>query len=755
MVRGLSPHQTIEELENALASSEAAAFLLDKAPGVASHNVPNADKQFECAEVIRNLTTALTSRFLSSYSQNDLDRAIWLLENLIQKMHSHHFCLIWKSSLGDAMFLKAYTTYYWSSSERSRLDSLQAFQRSFTFQTEAIISSLQHSEMFFKSGILGFFVPNMFGHLGRALSWFRVNHLLNREDNNPDLSKYLDTDRLSQIVGTRADDSTKSVTYIELCEIQLRRMAVEYTPRDDVGSYIRRLVSYAPTIKKDDNFSNLKALDDLKNALEQRPESHPQNAELSAAIGYKLDLRLDNKQAAIPYYLAALNNPAYDVDGRLGAGSRLFKMLRTCQEVKDWPLACDIARKVVELVPQQVALQVNNIDRQRALRILYQQGISGLVCDAVYIGVRTKGPVWALELMEEGRGHMAASILELRTRVDDLPESLAPETVQEFLRLQKTLVSTRAQTSDRHRARVRFDRLCSDIRQTPGYHSFPNHFEIKDILAAATHGPIVLINVPEAADGVCDAILIPCDHEGRIRHLQLHGLYPSDIRSRQSGLGHPECLPEILAWLWKLVAKPILDELGFREPQPDDVENWPRVWWIPTGALAQFPIHAAGNYDRSSKETVLDRVMSSYSPSLKALIQARRNQDESSASKDRAADQFLRRKHGEALVVAMPTTPGLPYLENAGLETEMVRDLCDAMQLKPSPEKLKPTKEAVLSYLIDHTCEVFHFAGHGLTDTDDPSQSGLLLKDGVCIKLSLLCGNPEIPNFEKHTESMT
>ncbi|KAF2740441.1 hypothetical protein EJ04DRAFT_600690 [Polyplosphaeria fusca] len=102
-----------------------------------------------------------------------------------------------------------------------------------------------------------------------------------------------------------------------------------------------------------------------------------------------------------------------------------------------------------------------------------------------------------------------------------------------------------------------------------------------------------------------------------------------------------------LEWLWNVAAGPILDALGFLHPPLDD--KWPHVWWIPTGVLNHFPIHAAGLYTKGSTETVLDRVMSSYASSVKALIYGRRY------STQRPAGSIIE----QALLIAMHKTPHL------------------------------------------------------------------------------------------------
>jgi hypothetical protein len=50
----------------------------------------------------------------------------------------------------------------------------------------------------------------------------------------------------------------------------------------------------------------------------------------------------------------------------------------------------------------------------------------------------------------------------------------------------------------------------------------------------------------------------------------------------------------------------------------------PRIWWCVSGAASFLPIHAAGIYDKDEPgHAISDFVISSYTPSLSALIEAR------------------------------------------------------------------------------------------------------------------------------------
>lgn len=54
------------------------------------------------------------------------------------------------------------------------------------------------------------------------------------------------------------------------------------------------------------------------------------------------------------------------------------------------------------------------------------------------------------------------------------------------------------------------------------------------------------------------------------------------------------------------MTSPVLTALGFHG-------RLARVWWVPTRLLTVVPLHAAGTHHPGSKDTVLDRAMSSYS----------------------------------------------------------------------------------------------------------------------------------------------
>lgn len=225
-------------------------------------------------------------------------------------------------------------------------------------------------------------------------------------------------------------------------------------------------------------------------------------------------------------------------------------------------------------------------------------------------------------------------------------------------------IPSKQDTNLRHNASYQLDETIEQIRRIPGFDRFLQPLRAEELMNAAAQGPIVIINANELCS---DALLVGTDY---IRWVNLYKLWQRDIiknvklmRSIWSDNASHHQMSGILEWLWDVIARPILDQLGFVGPPSDD--NWPRVWWISTGPLSLLPLHAAGRHFPTSTETVLDRVVSSYSPSVKALLHAlqdsRRNDLDSTTNR--------------ALTVSMDETPGRSGLGFVKEEVERLTDI--------------------------------------------------------------------------------
>ncbi|MCJ1360186.1 MAG: hypothetical protein MMC33_010189 [Icmadophila ericetorum] len=352
---------------------------------------------------------------------------------------------------------------------------------------------------------------------------------------------------------------------------------------------------------------------------------------------------------------------------------------------------------------------------------------ASVASDAAALALETdRSPMVALELLESGRGIAAASLQDLRDdaynleaqhpvlaeRLTGLRKQLntpAPPKVFMSIVLRPSHGGADVDQLDRHDQAAReFDTLVEEIRQLPGFRSYLGTPQDSDILAAARDGPIAVINASQIR---CDALLVERD---RVRSLPLPHLHLNDIneKAKSDNLGGSD----ILAWLWAAIAGPVLRALEFIQPL-STYKTLPRMWWITTGPLSRFPLHAAGYHGKRSDETVIDRVMSSYSCSIKAIISGRRR---------RASTAAALSMPGQALLVAMPQTRGYSTLRHSTDEIAKVREICTSMSFK-TIELPSPRKPDVLRNLPD--CSVFHFAGHAHADDSNPSNSQLYLHD--------------------------
>jgi CHAT domain-containing protein len=165
--------------------------------------------------------------------------------------------------------------------------------------------------------------------------------------------------------------------------------------------------------------------------------------------------------------------------------------------------------------------------------------------------------------------------------------------------------------------------------------------------------------------------------------------------------------------LWQRCIKPILDELRYPIQYP--AEDLPRIWWIGTGLASSFPFHAASDRSAGVTESAYDRVISSYSPSIKALIHARGPVHLTAVS---------RSDRPKALIVTMPQTPDAKDLPGTSEEKSVVTAALGG------PSHITALDQPDVATVMEEIqqCNIAHLACHGVSDQTDPSESGLLLQ---------------------------
>ncbi|MFC8371947.1 CHAT domain-containing protein [Streptomyces sp. NPDC057239] len=462
-----------------------------------------------------------------------------------------------------------------------------------------------------------------------------------------------------------------------------------------------------------------------RRAVEATPPGHPKRTSRLGGLGAVLyglapdrrRRRADLAEAADIFREAALQQQCAPSE-RLDA-ARAWGEVQV--ELGDWDRALDGYVVAVDLLHSVAPRQLVRDDQEFLLSRTVGLGAAAAAC-----AVRCGRPGLAVGLLEQARGvilshafdadsdltrlresapGLAARFEELRDALDtatgggELPEEGSPG-LESRADLRQRLAAEWRDLTDRIRAGHPELGLLRPVRD----------WDERELRATAAAGPVVLVNVsPYGSDA-----LVVTEHS--IDAVPLPGLDPKTTAtrrqtfedalvridapgtSRKQSQRAQQDVRETLAWLWRAVTGPVLDRLPAAT----------RVWWSPGGLLGTLPLHAAAPADGAPG--ALDRVVSSYTPTLRALHHARR----------RAA----RPAGTGTLVVSVAQATGQAPLPGARREAEHLARLLPGAALLADTSA---THSAVVSALRHHAYA--HFACHALGDLERPSGSRLVLHD--------------------------
>ncbi|PPQ95851.1 hypothetical protein CVT26_015981 [Gymnopilus dilepis] len=380
----------------------------------------------------------------------------------------------------------------------------------------------------------------------------------------------------------------------------------------------------------------------------------------------------------------------------------------------------------------------------------------------------SRGPERCLELVESSRTLFWNRLLRLQTSFTGLPEDLASsleKTASELDRCksQFTASATEEETKRQWELEGIFNSLLGRARQVPGFEKLLMPKGYEELLQASAGGPVVvllgndstyaaLVVRPTGVDAVWLTDLTEAAMEKFIVSLNRAS---KDARSvmtenRKEGEdGHEErkmgpmksaLMPSYEAYLsglWKFIAKPVLEILGLLKSKA--IEKRPRLWWCPTGRFTFLPIHAAGvNFGKDTFEGVMKYIVSSYTPTLSALIASRKKMERSS----RALVPDL-----TTLVLAQPKTPGHASLPMTLKELETLEEIIPPDLLlrvgKGTLSEANANRKVDEAMTYIEEALILHLACHGHQDRVDPLNSGFELSDGrLSLSKLISCRNP-------------
>jgi tetratricopeptide (TPR) repeat protein len=482
-----------------------------------------------------------------------------------------------------------------------------------------------------------------------------------------------------------------------------------------------------------------------RDAVAATPQGHPEYASRLNNLGNSLRRLSEHTGHTGTLREAAGCFQAAGVSPAAGVGDRIKGWRNAAAILPDTGVSDDAlvaAEAVVELLPQITPRWLARADRE------YQLGEVGALAGVVAAAAVAAGrPERAAELLEQTRGVLVAETVdarssdlirlretapelaqafeELRARLDALdrpsaiPRGMAgPDTYQD---LDQARREARYLADARREAQADWDQLITRIRGIGGFAGFLTAPSMSKLAAQAKDGPIVFVYTSPAR---CDALILTRDPHTPVRLVPLTALTDTAaveqvmrlLETPSSCMSAQGDVLDVLAWVWDTITEPVLKALGYTAT-PNHEESWPRVWWCPVGVTAYLPLHAAGHHRdldaedpdlKANPRTVLDRVISSYTTTVRSLAYARAH--------------HLGTDKSKAVIVAVPDAPGTPLLSGVAAETKTLRRLLPGALVLASP-----TRDTVLAALPDH--QVAHFACHGSADWNDPASSRLILRD--------------------------
>ncbi|TDL19658.1 hypothetical protein BD410DRAFT_773568 [Rickenella mellea] len=399
-----------------------------------------------------------------------------------------------------------------------------------------------------------------------------------------------------------------------------------------------------------------------------------------------------------------------------------------------------------QILPQLCWPGLTIASRHRALQLA-----RFVACDSAAAALSADNFNQALEWLEQGRSVVWGQLLQLQNPMDDLRAidlDLAERLSHVAFALEQggykenrmvtesdVKMSSSQAISKYHRLANEWDSLVKVAQKKPGFKHFMLPKKISELQQAAFHCPVVILNISKYR---CDALIVESPSEpphqvhfndftyAKAKSLQItlqKILSDEGIRDRmedrhggpafEEGSDANAAFRHLLEELWKSVVKPVLDCLKSCQIQTEN--DLFHICWCPTGPLMFLPIHAAGLYnaDGSASVSLADVAVSSYTPTLSALLNRSPQKDKTPAFK--------------FLAIIQPNTPGARRLPGTVEELKCIQNHVPTSSLRilNGPDA---TTTTVLSSMEE--CSWVHLACHGVQDASDPMKSGLLLQDG-------------------------
>lgn len=664
------------------------------------------------SNMLHNHSRFLQDRYKRSGTLKDLEKSIIQAEEALEATPSEHGHSERAAKLSN-MGNRLHNRY-------ERFGALGDLERAIKLAEEALAATpLDHPDRAGKLNNLGNFLEDRYTRLGTVGDLEQAIKQAEEAVATAPYGNYVRAGSLSNL-GNRFHIRYERFGALEDLEkaVKLAEEALESTPSDhNHPDRPARLNNLSNVLK--DRYDELGATQDQEDAIkkgeeaaEAAPRNHLDRPGILSNFGKELLLSnpAKNFQRSIDTFLEAWYSESSPPRYRIRAAcfaAVVFELLER------WEEAASILEGAVKMLTN---ISPRFLDRDDQEKMLSGRGFTGLAADAVALALQAGAePSHCVRLLELGRGIIMGLVIDYRSDLSEL-EMKNPELFAQFNRLRLEIDSPIARdehqsTEQNRRRRVQaidgMEETLTNIRKLPGFGGFQQPPTSADLMAMAVEGPIVILNSTRLRS---DALIVT---GSSIRALALPKLVYHEVNDwmRQIGemvRGKRSTYParnrkmaDLLLWLWDAAVEPVLETLKLNADG--------RIWWIGVGKLAMAPFHAAGDHSPGSTRNTLNRAISSYIPTIKALSYSREKNLE------------LLGRDSRLLLVTMPTTPGNKALKNATQEADDIISVVGdrAAQLK------HPSTASVLEKLPSH--RAIHFACHGVSDPNNPSNSHLLL----------------------------
>lgn len=493
-----------------------------------------------------------------------------------------------------------------------------------------------------------------------------------------------------------------------------------------------------------------------ENVLSFRKEGHPKRAETNfefASMLFRTNPS-DGWADAFEYLVQAVTDPFCPPRLRLHLAQNTLQVVESeahsSQGHVHWGhRILDIYFHVIELLPQVAHLGLDSASRLEMLR-----GTEHLCRSAAARALILDRPEDAVEILEEGRNICWTQSLHLRSSdaFTDLPTDERSRLHELIDALNVPLPeASRANQADldgiielRRQQNGEIQRMLKRVRSRPGFDRFFKMESFARLIRGVSQGPVVIL----VSSDLGSYALIIVNDRGETRTVSLAHVTPKwlsqlrircieagfrnsggvgmgwgsnseaggpisrlGIKPRRPVAGNFSTPTAVLEEIWGRVVWPVFESLGLKKQIGRDR---PRLHWCPVGDFTSLPLHAAGRHTGQTKICTSDFVVSSYTPSLSALI------------KTRTGYTPISNKSMKTVVLAEANAVGFRPLPKVEAEVEAVAGKMKSASVECVVD-LAPCVDTTIMALP--SAHILHLACHGV-QKEQALESHFALHDG-------------------------